>query len=644
MDQRPTYEGLANQVKVLQKENKELRKAKQAIEASEAFHRSTLENISDTVIITDDFGKIVYACPNTYTIFGLSQNQVYKKETIHELINGKACDVSELKKKQEISNIEWSVIDSAGQEKFTLINAKVVSLRGGTILYVIREITDRKQSEIKLSTAKKQWEETFNAIWDWVSIIDKDHIIIRSNSASESIVDLTPNQLVGRRCYEIVHGTNCPISDCPGKRAFKSKQRESMELQLEDGRWVRVTVDPIGGNPDGPARFVHVVRDISDVKKREQDFVSARKSEAFSLLSGGIAHDYNNLLSIIMGNISLLRDELTDSFHQQFLDEADRACELSKNLTHQFLTLSNGWFMNKSSCDLKTILQSAVDEVLQNRQLTVSMDIDSPHTTMEVDRTKLQIAFHNIILNAAEAMTKNGKLCIQVALTSKFCGMGDGKSGIQIVFADTGKGIDPDDTSKIFDPYFSSKQLGIQKGRGLGLSVAKAVITKHGGEITVESVAKKGTTVSVYLPHSTFKTDTVSKQIQSLPPGKPVTLLMEDEPPLQKLCKRMLEGSGFGVLVASTAKEAFSLFEHAAQKDIAIELLIFDQAVPGAMGGAETLKKFRISGFHGKAVLVTGSPNRPEATDYQAYGFDGRILKPYSKNDIEQVIEAVLTR
>ena len=106
MDQRPKYEELANQVRALQRENNELRKAKQEIKESEAFHRSTLENISDTVVITDDFGKILYACPNAYNIFGLTQNQVYKKETIHELINGTVCDIPELKENKEISNIE----------------------------------------------------------------------------------------------------------------------------------------------------------------------------------------------------------------------------------------------------------------------------------------------------------------------------------------------------------------------------------------------------------------------------------------------------------------------------------------------------------------------------------------------------------
>jgi len=558
------------------------------------------------------------------------------KERLHHLLAGDNVSPS----------VEYQLKRKDGSTLWVEQNIKLM-YEGGKIkgaIVAVLDISKRKQLEIQLSTAKKQWEDTFDSIPDWISIIDNRYTIIRSNKASNSIVGLSPNQVVGKRCYEILHCTKCPVSDCPGEHPFNCRQRESMDLQFKDGRWVRITLDPIGSEPEGPERFVHVVRDITDVKKQEQDLISAQKSEAFSLLSGGIAHDYNNLLSIIMGNISLLRDELTESFYQEVLEDVERACEQSKNLTHQFLTLSEGWLMEESSCDLKTVLQSAIDDVRQIKQLDVSMDIDSPHPPMEVDQTQLQMAFRNIILNAAEAMPDNGKLLIQVMRTSKFCDINGKKSGLQIVFADTGKGIKPSDISKIFDPYFSSKQLGVQKGRGLGLSVAKAVIAKHGGDITVESTSRKGTLVKVYLPVSIFKSDVVLKQIDTLSSGRPTVLMMEDEPQLQKLCKRILEGLGFGVLAASNAKEAVALFGHAGHKDINIELLLFDQAVTGGMSGTETLRTLQTCGFKGKAVVMTGSPNSPEMTDYRAYGFDDIILKPYSKIDIERVIRAVLPR
>ena len=162
MEPRPTYDELERQVKALQNENAEIRRVKQSIESSEALHRLILENISDTVVITDNHGKIIYACPNADKIFGLSQNQVYAKGTIQELINGNVCDLSELIEVQEIPNIEWIVVDSSGRERTVLITVKSVSIEDGTVLYVIRDITERKQAEELHRIGRIQFYELFH--------------------------------------------------------------------------------------------------------------------------------------------------------------------------------------------------------------------------------------------------------------------------------------------------------------------------------------------------------------------------------------------------------------------------------------------------------------------------------------------------
>lgn len=157
MTQKPTYEELEKRVNALQIENDEIRKAKQEIENSEAFHRITLENISDAVIITDDHGKIIYTCPNVTKIFGLSQKQVYDKVTIQEVIKGTACDLSELRKVKEIQNIEWNVLDNSGRERFVLITVKSVTIKDGSVLYVMRDITERKLAELALIDSGQRW-------------------------------------------------------------------------------------------------------------------------------------------------------------------------------------------------------------------------------------------------------------------------------------------------------------------------------------------------------------------------------------------------------------------------------------------------------------------------------------------------------
>ena len=150
MVQKPTYEELKQQIRDLERENTVILKAHREMEDSEKLHRITLENISDTVLITEDHGKIIYVCPNTNFIFGLSQSEVYRLGTIHKLLNGTVCDISELRRKNEITNIEWSVRDKSGHERFLLINVKSVKIKSGIALYVMRDITDRKGAEDEL--------------------------------------------------------------------------------------------------------------------------------------------------------------------------------------------------------------------------------------------------------------------------------------------------------------------------------------------------------------------------------------------------------------------------------------------------------------------------------------------------------------
>ncbi|MCF8077278.1 MAG: PAS domain S-box protein [Desulfotignum sp.] len=322
--------------------------------------RDILEKAADGICVChnipeEPYVRFTHWNPRMAEITGYSMEEIngagwYQSMYPDPEVQQKAIErMNRMRHGDNIKAEEWIITCKNSEKKTLSMSTSVIKKEDGSIhvLAIIQDITERKQTEIELTTAKTQWEETFDAISDWVSIIDKHHTIIRSNSASNSIVDLSPEEVVGKHCYQIVHGTDCPISDCPAKRAFKSKQRESMELKLEDGRWIRVLVDPIGSNPDGPERFVHVVRDITDAKKQEQNLISARKSRAFSLLAGGIAHDYNNLLSIIMGNISLLQYDLTESVHQEILEDIENACEQSKSLTHQFHTLSEGWCMEK---------------------------------------------------------------------------------------------------------------------------------------------------------------------------------------------------------------------------------------------------------------------------------------------------------
>ncbi|MGD9973749.1 MAG: PAS domain S-box protein [Desulfatirhabdiaceae bacterium] len=285
MGKMQTYEELEKQVHALQIENDEMRRANQAISESEAFHRLTLENISDTVVITDDHGKIVYACPNAGTIFGLSQNQIYAKGTIQELIHGKAWEVSELGREKEIRNIEWTVRDTSGRERFVLITVKSVSIRGGTVLYVIRDITEKIKSDENL----RRYKNIVSSTADGIALIDENYQYVLVNDSYERFSGAKREKFIGKTVseysgQEIFEECIKPNFD----RCLKGEVVNYQEWFAYPGlgrRFVDVTYYPYHDSENSICGVICNTRDITDLKRLEV-LHQEMKARTEAILSG----------------------------------------------------------------------------------------------------------------------------------------------------------------------------------------------------------------------------------------------------------------------------------------------------------------------------------------------------------------------
>jgi two-component system, cell cycle sensor histidine kinase and response regulator CckA len=543
-------------------------------------------------------------------------------------------------------NWEWTVTCKDGTQKIISWSniSKDYPIQGWAGWGIGIDITERKNIEKALENAKNQWEKTFDAITDWVCIIDKDCRIIRSNNASINFIGIHPRNIVGKHCFEIVHGSNNPVVDCPMKRSFKTRQREQFEFQDRKGRWMHVLVDPINGVRNNSGYMVHVMRDITSSKIREQKIFSAMKAEAFRILAGGLAHDYNNLLMAIWGNISLLKYETDKARQQEFIEEAENACELARSLTHQFITLSKGAMINKTQCDIKEVIDTAVKSAVKTENINVCVNNSSFLPMIELDLQQMHIVFHNIIINAVEAMPEGGTLNVGIKIFSKKYEDQKEVSFLQISFKDTGPGIPKSDLSKVFDPYFTTKTMGAQKGVGLGLAAAQAIVANHGGNIYIESALGKGTTVIVILPIDKLNSRARS-ELNILYPTteKPVVLIMENNLSLRKLIERMLRKLNCEVLLSGNEKELIEIYQLATLNDIIIDLIILSHSKKNGAGVVEALSKMRNIGYDKKAIIITGSPDSPYVKEFGQYGFDGVLLKPYTKKELENVIRRCLS-
>ena len=271
--------------------------------------------------------------------------------------------------------------------------------------------------------------------------------------------------------------------------------------------WEYSNISPLT-SPDGTIiKYIKTAEDITDRRKLEAEAHKAKKLEATTILAGGMAHDFNNLLQVILGYVNLAKHRSEPgSVVYEFLDEAEKSSEQARELSQRLLTFARGGESVHHAVPLSQLIASGVTAVLNDSTATaVTCDLDLPDTVpcAHIDETQIRQVVANLTTNALEAMPDGGVL--KVALRGCTISAQDGLAltpgtYVHVSFRDTGTGIRPEHLGKIFDPYFTTKQMGSQKGMGLGLAVCHAIIRKHGGLITAESGPTEGSTFHVYLP------------------------------------------------------------------------------------------------------------------------------------------------
>ena len=306
---------------------------------------------------------------------------------------------------------------------------------------------------------------------------------------------------------------------------------ETCEMVLDalDGTFL-VSYTPLF-DPEGRVeKVIHIATDITEhkrieaeKKRLETELRQTRKMEMIGTLTGGIAHDYNNLLAITMGNISLAKTEVKSGAPiLVYLKNAEKAALKTKDLTHKLMALSEGGAPMRESGSIGSLLREALEEMTPHENIECSLEISQDLWNVHYDPTQMRYAISNVLINAMEALPRGGVIDIQAGNTitddpnNAFTITSENRKYVLISVKDNGTGIPEEHLEKIFDPYFSTKERGIQKGMGLGLTTTYSIIRKHEGFITVESLPSTGTTVSMYLPaaeNEAFEEKKVEKKV-----------------------------------------------------------------------------------------------------------------------------------
>jgi nitrogen-specific signal transduction histidine kinase/CheY-like chemotaxis protein len=398
--------------------------------------------------------------------------------------------------------------------------------------------------------------------------------------------------------------------------------------------------------------MVLVFRDITDALKVMEERARANKLSALGLLAGGMANDFNNILTSIIGNISLARTTMPENDAAGALTDAQRACIRARHLTWQLLTFSKGGIPTRKEVTLAHVLADSVATALRGSNLHHTLDIAEDLWAVDADEAQLVQVFTNILLNAKEATLQGGSIAIRASNAVETddrlehaLRVAPGRY-VRVSVTDTGAGIPPGHLAKIFDPYFTTKE----GGSGLGLATTHSIVKNHGGFVTVESRPGCGTTMVISVPAAA-----VDRMVESLGsvssakmlagarrPRKQRVLVMDDEPDIRRVTGSMLEFLGYQAEVVETGTVAVERFRQAIEKGKPFDVVLLDLIVPGGMGGRETIDRLSRLEPSVKAVLVSGYVQQSGMAEYRNCGFGAVITKPFTLDELSTTLRSVL--
>jgi nitrogen-specific signal transduction histidine kinase/CheY-like chemotaxis protein len=386
------------------------------------------------------------------------------------------------------------------------------------------------------------------------------------------------------------------------------------------------------------------VRDITNQEEFEAKLHHTQKLDALGTFAGGVAHNFNNLLMAIMGNVSLvlLTSEPGDE-HYEALRRIEMLVEKGSQLTKQLLVVAGkrGMYEFKPIA-LDRILKETCDAfATANDGITVYRELAEDLRSIEADESQIQQAMWNLFVNAADAMPGGGELYMKSMNVSHKDLQGkvsNPKPGdyIRLSFEDTGVGMDRETKERLFDPFFSTKDLC--NGTGLGLAFVHGVIKAHGGYIDIDSEKGKGTIIDIYLPALNGRSTKKKESEQVNLKGNECVLLVDDEEMILDVGKAMLTRLGYEVLLAGSGKEALDIYE-GSQDNIA--LIILDMIMPN-MSGGETYDGLREQNSDVRVLLSSGYSIDGQATEILNRGCNGFIQKPFTVTALSRKLREIL--
>lgn len=550
------------------------------------------------------------------------------------------------------TTVEEQLYSMDGRLRYVIIRKTLFVDSSGKkyIVGIIFDITERKRVEISLAEEKEMLAVTLGSIGDGVITTDRDDCVILMNSIAEKLTGWEFYEAIGRKISEIITltyeaGSYGNMHDLD-KHDYDTNMKTFTEATLlsknGDKNFVSYSSSHINDSGGFFRGAVHVVRDISERKRMEEEIIKNEKLKSLGVLAGGIAHDFNNLLTGIMGNISLARLIIDDNPEaRELLTESENASEKAKALTSQLLTFARGGSPVKTGFDLSTLIKNQISLMLKGSEIKYELSVDEKLWKVEADENQILQVVKNLLQNSIQAMDSAGSISVNVSnesiLENSDSGLQPGKY-VKVSIADNGNGIPAEIINRIFDPFFTTKI----NCNGLGLASAYSIIKKHGGRINVESAYGRGAKFWFYLPSSFDDCEKIAAVPETTGDKKRRILVVDDDEAIRKLVEKMLKHLGFEAISCVDGDEALKLYSDSLKSGCRFDMVITDLTIPGGMGGEELIKRLLEVDSDVVAVVSSGYSNDPVMASFREYGFKASIMKPYRIDDLQNTIKSVI--
>jgi PAS domain S-box-containing protein len=510
---------------------------------------------------------------------------------------------------------------------------------------------------IRAESALHHSEMLFHSIWensvDGMRLTDSEGRIIAVNEAFCKLVGLPRQELEGKP-FTVIYAD----SQQPDRILQKYRERFSSRviekhierrLTLRNGNVVTFedtnSFIEIGGQPP---LLLGLFRDITGQKKLEEQLRQSQKMEAIGQLAGGVAHDFNNILTVIHGHASLLLSNTTlTGSSARSAQQIGQAAERAAALTRQLLTFSRRQVIQPRSLDLNEVVSNMTRMLgrLLGEDVALQLQYSPQPAWVKADASMMEQVLLNLAVNARDAMPKGGKLTVKIGLEELQIGdearHPDARPGrfVYLSASDTGCGIASEILPRIFEPFFTTKEVG--KGTGLGLATVYGIIKQHDGWIEVDSEPSRGSTFRVFLPVGGKPAGATDEQSAETPVrgGNETILVVEDESPVRELVCSLLSARGYKILQAESGAKALELWKTTKEK---IDLVLTDLVMPDRVNGRELAEKLWTERPNLKVIFTSGYSADVVGNDFVLRDGLNYLQKPYHPTKLARAVRECL--